>query len=142
MAAIALLISLGGLTISLLTYLRGRAPRPKWVTKVSVRQADDGERAVTATATNRGRGTAHDAMLVRDELQGIVAVFSRSQQDRVQFGETLRSSFTVTPDGYGDARFRLTWSEEPHLHRQRVKMLSVHLAPSPNATSRRARRNQ
>lgn len=142
MAALALLISLGGLTISLLTYLRGRAPRPKWVTKVSVRVTDDGERIVSASATNRGRGEAHDAVLVLDELEDILAVFARHQQDRVTFGQTLRSSFTVTSDGYGDAAFRLTWSEEPHLHRTRVKMLKFHLDPSSNATSRRARRNR
>lgn len=142
MAALALLVSLGGLTISLLTYLRGRAPRPKWVTKVSIQADEDGERTISATATNRGRGEAHDAVLVYDNLEPLLAAFARDHADRAPFGKTLRSGRVVDRNAFGDGAFRLTWAEEPNLHRTRVKMLKFHLDPAATATSRRARRNR
>lgn len=115
----ALVVSLASLAVSAATYWRNRIPKPRWVARVRVYDADgDGEVRVTATAENRGRGIARDVRLAYGQGRQITGLSQRSC-DRVEFGESLRVTLSFDPGSTGTGSFKLTWCQEPHLHRRR-----------------------
>ncbi|WP_322411458.1 hypothetical protein [Microbacterium invictum] len=123
----ALIISGASLLISAATFWRNRTPAPRWVTGVKVKGPDtEGEVRVTATAENRGRGVARD---VRFEQVGdsLMSAFSRETRKHAEFGERLSITLIYQADAAGDGRFRLTWSQEPNLHRRRTRVLRFRL---------------
>lgn len=123
----ALIIAGASLLLSGATFWRNRTPAPRWVTGVQIKGPDsDGEVRVTATASNRGRGVARD---VRFEQvgDGILSAFSRETRDRAEFGERLSVTLIYQADTTGTGSFRLTWSQEPNLHRRRSRTVRFRL---------------
>lgn len=122
----ALIVSGASLVISGATFWRNRTPAPKWVTGVVIKPDGDGEVRVTASASNRGRGDARDVRFEQED-GGILPAFSRQGQDRVGFGERLSITLIYPADTTGTGSFRLTWSQEPNLHRQRRRTVRFRL---------------
>ncbi|WP_341210371.1 hypothetical protein AB0870_09890 [Microbacterium proteolyticum] len=122
----ALIVSAGSLAVSGATFWRNRTPKPKWVREVTVTTGDDGNRRVQAFATNRGRGVARDAALEAN-VPGPMRLFSRDSAVRREFGEHLQVTIYYGPEVHGQGSFLLTWSQEPHLHRQRKRRMKFRL---------------
>ena len=123
----ALIVSGASLVISGATFWRNRTPAPRWVTDVVVKGPDsDGELRVTATASNRGRGDARDVRFEQED-GGVLGVFSRQTRERAGFGERLSITLIYPADTTGEGSFRLTWSQEPNLHRRRSRRLPFRL---------------
>ncbi|MPT14007.1 MAG: hypothetical protein E2601_03725 [Microbacterium sp.] len=118
----ALLVSGGSLAISAATYWRNRPPRPHWVTGVKIEADSAGERRVTGSVENRGRGAALDVKF-EPENAGILGLFVQSKGGQVEFGKKLDITMVYGPTVQGDGSFLLTWSEEPHVHKRRTKRL-------------------
>lgn len=98
----------------------------------------DGERQVTASAVNRGRGVAREARLVSNNV-GPLSFLSPSS-DQAEFGEKLRVQVMHGPEADGDGSFTLSWYQEPKLHRKRTKVLKYTLRALPDPSTRRGRR--
>lgn len=123
----ALIISAGSLLVSGATFWRNRTPAPRWVTGVKIKDPDsDGEVRVTATAENRGRGDARDVRF-EHEGDGLLSAFSRETRERAGFGERLSITLIYQADVSGTGSFRLSWSQEPNLHRRRTRRVRFRL---------------
>lgn len=136
----ALLVSLAGLGISAASFWRSRTPAPRWETNLKVQTLDDGERRVTGSAVNRGRGVAREASLAPDST-GLMRVLATHKASHAEFGEELSVTLSYGPEAEGDGAFLLTWRQEPNLHRRRTKRLPYSLKALPDPTSRRGRRS-
>lgn len=139
MAALALLISLGSFGVSALTFWRNRAPRPRWVKEVTILTDADGERRVTGSVTNRGRGVALEAVFEPEDA-GIMHFFAQRREPRVEFGEHLDITLRHDADSFGDGAFVLTWYQEPHVHKKRTKRLKYRLKAVGDPNTRRGQR--
>lgn len=122
----ALVVSGASLVISGATFWRNRTPAPRWVTGVVIKPDSDGEVRVTAAASNRGRGDARDVQF-EQEGGGLLSAFSRETRARAEFGEHLSITLIYPANTTGTGSFRLTWSQEPNLHRRRSRRVRFRL---------------
>ena len=133
----ALIISALSLVLSVLTFWRSRTPTPRWDLRWVPIDDDDNPPAVQAEARNRGRGDGRDVVLRVLSVDGRPGVMSR-QEDVMPFGSKLALSFVVKSAAHRPGRVtairdegfersavvQLEWSQEPDLHRRRVKKLA------------------
>ncbi|MFA4895535.1 hypothetical protein [Microbacterium sp.] len=132
MALLALLVALGSLAVSAGTFWRNRTPRPHWVTAVTTMTDAEGQRRVSGSVENRGRGVAMDVKF-EPENGGVMGLFARRKEERVEFGQKFDITLVYGPDVEGDGAFLLTWSEEPQVHKRRTKRLKYKLKAVPAA---------
>lgn len=142
LAVLSLFVAAGGLFLGVLNYRRARPPKPRWVGEIKIKPNAEGERQVTASFVNRGRGVARDVTFVPQIEDGLMRVMSTRKASRVEFGERLDIGFTHDADAEGERSFLLTWFEEPHLHKERTKGMKYSLTAVPDPNTRRGRRLQ
>lgn len=135
----ALIVSVIGVGIAAASFWRSRTPTPRWEAEVTIKTDDDGERRVTGTVANRGRGVARDVVFAPENV-GLLKVIATQKATRAEFGETLTVTMVYGPEAEGDGSFLLTWSQEPRLHRRRTKRLKYALSAIPDPNTRRGRR--
>jgi hypothetical protein len=142
LALLSLAVAAGGLFLGVLNYRRARPPKPRWVGEVKIMTDAEGERQVTASFVNRGRGVARDVTFEPGDEVGLMRVMATRKTTHAEFGDQLDIRLGYAPDVEGDGSFLLTWSEEPHLHKRRTERLTYTLSAAVDPNSRRGRRLQ